>query len=280
MTETLLSPSSVLLFGRKLADLVVTAPGAKPLKARLASTVAISDPLQGHIEIDGEDVKKGNIILLTNQANPAQNKLWEVRGPAEAWAQLAPARQPPIKGLVRVKKGDDNQGLWIRQSDTVFRPTGHGGKRSLGKNSFLEQQLDLEDASFARIYGFSYEGSYCELERPTLFLVHGEGELAAGVLQTAESARGPLNPSITGFAAAEFQFADQLMVWSYDSADHTIRMDVETGTLERVLISPFFGGNQDVKGAKISGAKVSGAKVSGAKLSGARLSGWRGDAVD
>jgi uncharacterized protein YjbI with pentapeptide repeats len=90
--------------------------------------------------------------------------------------------------------------------------------------------------------------------------------------------------------AADFQLADDLRVWSYDKADYTIRMDVETGMFEQVLLDMFFGGDGGVSGARVSGARVSGARVSGARvsgarvsgarISGARLSGGRGDAVD
>jgi hypothetical protein len=81
---------------------------------------------------------------------------------------------------------------------------------------------------------------------------------------------------LTGVNAADFEFADDVRVWSYDKADYTIRMDVLTGMFEQVLLDNFFddvGTSTRLAGAKVSGAKVSGAKVSGAKVSGAKLSG-------
>lgn len=94
------------------------------------------------------------------------------------------------------------------------------------------------------------------------------------------AAIAPGEPSLTGVAAADFQFADGIRAWSYDKADHTIRMDVEAGEFEDVLLNMYFGGGgPSVSGAKVSGWR-SGAKVSGAKLSGGRLSGGRGDASD
>jgi uncharacterized protein YjbI with pentapeptide repeats len=83
------------------------------------------------------------------------------------------------------------------------------------------------------------------------------------------------DPSLTGLAAADFQFADDLMVWSYDKADYTIRMDVQTGMFEDVLLPMVDGGGPGVSGARVSGARVSGARVSGARVSGARVSGAR-----
>ena len=148
-----------------------------------------------------------------------------------------------------------------------------------GANRELEDQLAAEEAKIARIYGFSYEGTYCDLPKPALFLVHGDGEpatQAAAERGDTNQARAPGEPSLTGVAAADFQFADGLMVWSYDKADHTIRMDVETGEFEDVLLNMFFGGG----GPAVSGSRVSGSRVSGSRVSGSRLTGGRGDAND
>lgn len=164
----------------------------------------------------------------------------------------------------------------------------------LGSNKDLEQQLthpggdDLKKrtACFARIYGFSYEGAYHDLPRPMMFLVHGTGTPASeGKGGGVKRARAPGDPSLIGLAAADFQLADDIMVWSYDKADYTIRMDVETGMFEQVLLDIFFDGGGGVSGARVSGARVSGARVSGARVSGARVSGARvggprGDASD
>ena len=46
---------------------------------------------------------------------------------------------------------------------------------NLGASQFLRAQLTAADARFARIYGFTYEGQYYDLPRPTIFLVHGAG---------------------------------------------------------------------------------------------------------
>jgi hypothetical protein len=161
----------------------------------------------------------------------------------------------------------------------IYRHTPFTQER-VGPNRDLENQLADAGALFARIYGFSYEGTYYDLARPALFLVHGTGvpvtEAFPGVGAPAR-ARAPGEPSLTGVAAADFQFVDDLMVWSYDKFDYTIRMDVESGMFEDVLL-PMIGGGGG--GPGVSGARVSGARVSGARVSGARLSGGRGDAGD
>ncbi len=175
-------------------------------------------------------------------------------------------------------------------------------KRGKGKNKHLEDQLGATDPKFARIYGFSYEGTYYELPEPTIFLVDGDGESATNFEPssnrnlpynfaqgaggntggaydpdkdtTRQAARAPLNPSITGVASADYQISSDIKYWPYDKADYTIRMDVMTGMLEQVLLDIYFGFDSPaISGAKVSGAKVSGAKVSGAKVSGAKVSG-------
>ena len=283
MTETLLSLSSIFLFGRRVEDVVVRPPSATLEKVKAASTEDVAR--NGLTEIDDVKVKNGDPVLLTAEGNGSENGIYIVRaGPWESQPL------PEVGSLVRVKRGEKNKGWWVRKPNSngtvVFEKSGRGGRLQLGQNSFLEKQLDLDDASLARIYGFSYEGTYFELARPTIFLVHGEGDLAAGVLTKLNEVRGPIGSTTTGIAASDFQFAAELRVWCYDKSDYTIRMDVETGMFEDVLLAPFFGGDgygisgAKVSGAKVSGAKVSGARIAGAKISGAKLSGARGDASD
>ena len=145
-----------------------------------------------------------------------------------------------------------------------------------GSNKELENQLINEQAVLARIYGFSYEGSYSDLPKPAIFLVHGAGVTVtpAGVGKEGYSpARAPGNPSISGVAATDLQWADGIKAWSYDKADQTIRMDTEAGTFEQVLLDMSYGEAASMSGARVSGARVSGARVSGARVSGARVSG-------
>jgi hypothetical protein len=43
-----------------------------------------------------------------------------------------------------------------------------------------------------------------------------------------------------------------------DKADYTIRMDVETGTFEQVLIEAGFDGGSGMSGSRVSGSRVGG----------------------
>ena len=94
----------------------------------------------------------------------------------------------------------------------------------LGANKFLRQQLTAEDAHLARIYGFSHQGRYTALANAALFLVHGEG---------AEAGSGTLDAAAEPYA--DGVFAGDIRVWEYDRGDFSLRLDVESGPLERLL---------------------------------------------
>ncbi|MFC6486444.1 hypothetical protein [Nitratireductor sp. GCM10026969] len=146
-------------------------------------------------------------------------------------------------------------------------------KSRMGLPGQVEQQLRSDKPCFARIYGFSFEGFYYDLPRPVLFLVHGPGLPASEVkaeINEPHRARATPEPSLGGVGAGNFQFADDIMVWSYDKADYTIRMDVESGMFEQVLLDAVLGGpgSFDARGATARGATVRGATVRGATVRG------------
>ena len=106
-----------------------------------------------------------------------------------------------------------------------------------------------------------------------VFLVHGDGVPASQAKvggttnkDEARPARAPGEPSLTGLGAADFQFADEIMVWSYDKADYTIRMDVETGMFEDVLLAATLGGGpggMDAAGMSARGMSARGMSARG-----------------
>lgn len=154
-----------------------------------------------------------------------------------------------------------------------------------GQNLFLQSQLEDPTSTLARIYGFGYEGYYYDLARPVLMLVHGLGEEPDRLPGQARVARGPDEVDRTGVGAQNYSFSSDMRVWSYDKGDFTIRMDVETGTFEEVLLEAeleFDDFSLSYSGAKVRGAKVRGAKVRGAKVRGAKVRGAkvRGDLDD
>jgi hypothetical protein len=151
----------------------------------------------------------------------------------------------------------------------------------MGSNSFLEKQLRDPDARFARIYGFSYEGDYSDLYRPTVFLVHGDGilveELPSKVKPARRYSRAPDTPDKTGMASYEGGFAQDIRVWSYDRADFTLRLDIESGSFDEMLLS--YETDDDwahYSGAVVTGGKVGGGKVGGGKVGGGKVGARRG----
>jgi hypothetical protein len=95
------------------------------------------------------------------------------------------------------------------------------GHTSLGDNLFVKKQLEAPKAQFARIYAFSFEGHYYVLPKPAIFLVHGDGVKA---------------DSVPGVAAKGWDLLGDIQAWSYDKADFSIRLDIETGPLDKILL--------------------------------------------
>lgn len=272
MTETLLSTSNILLFGRIVEDLSTRVPATESVQAAATEELKKAD-LKGHGPIDTVNLASGNSVLVFH-LDDEENGIYTVGNATADWTRKTNADQPEIREIVEVMGGAEHKGFWVRaQSKKKAFRFRKFSQKALGKNNFLAAQR--EGGIFARVYGFSFEGIYYDLPRPTLFLVHGPGELVTDPQPNRNAARAPTNPSLTGLGAADFQFSDELYVWSYDKSDFTIRMDVETGMFEQVLLDVFFSDGGGVSGARVSGARVSGARVSGARVSGARVSGAR-----
>ncbi|RUV40814.1 MAG: hypothetical protein EOQ55_23155 [Mesorhizobium sp.] len=147
----------------------------------------------------------------------------------------------------------------------------------------VQESLVFAAAKIARIYGFSYENCYYDLPRPVLFLVHGAGtpasEAKPGGGAGPNRARAPAQPSQTGLGEMDFEFADDIMVWSYDKADYTIRMDVETGMFEDVLLAAMLGdgpGGMDAAGMSARGMSARGMSARGMSARGMSARGTRG----
>ena len=170
----------------------------------------------------------------------------------------------------------------------------------LGANKFLQKQLELEGnkdnpPTLARIYAFSFEGAYYELPRPPIFLVHGSGTHVG-------SWADPSTMAQAGVAARDWDFSgnhphpnpgpaarvagggqppapaaapppNDIHYWEYEKGDFSLRLDVEAGPFEQILLQMALRGGGGVSGAGVSGAGVSGAGVSGAGVSGAGVSG-------
>ena len=147
-------------------------------------------------------------------------------------------------------------------------PTSQGAPGAIaqpGPQGFLDAQLLDAAARFARIYGFSFEGHYYDLPRPVIMLVHGPGIAVAP---------GPGAPILdTDQAAPDWEFSGNLFQWNYDKTTISIRLDLDSGTLQEILLARALGERATASG---SGAYGSGAYGSGAYGSGAYGSGAYG----
>lgn len=154
---------------------------------------------------------------------------------------------------------------------------------ALGSNTFLKNQLAHPNTRLARIYGFSFEGHNYTLPKPAVFLVHTEGTEV--IVHSPEAYAGDTNGGghttldASGVIARDWEFAasdpvrKDLRMWEYDKGDFSIRLDIETGTFEEVLLEAALRAGSDYSsGADLrsSGADLrsSGAdlRISGADL--------------
>jgi hypothetical protein len=89
---------------------------------------------------------------------------------------------------------------------------------------------DLEPI-LARIYGFSYEGSYYKLDAPYVFLVHGPGTEIVEPSSIAE----------VGVEMKDEDFLLGVRMWSYDKVDFSVRIEITSGWLEEILLDAAMG---------------------------------------
>lgn len=112
------------------------------------------------------------------------------------------------------------------------------GLAELSQNSALPNRNPLTDKlnpdfdpRLARIYGFTYEGSYFKLDAPYVFLVHGEGK----------AIDEPASMADVGVEIKDATFLKGVRMWSYDKVDFSIRIQVCSGWLEEILLDAAMG---------------------------------------
>jgi hypothetical protein len=94
--------------------------------------------------------------------------------------------------------------------------------------------VPLQTPNIARIYGFSFEGAYYGLPRPSLFLVHGPGAPGGSWFNNSTLEQA-------GVAAREWDFSgnqnpNDIVYWEYEKSDFSIRLDPEAGPFEQILL--------------------------------------------
>lgn len=118
--------------------------------------------------------------------------------------------------------------------------------RRLSPDSLLRKQLVGDGATLARIYGFTFNNEYVDLAKPAIFLVHGPGVAVDGAANAAAGAakRPSLHPADadhTGLVALDGGFSTGMRAWLYDRDDFSLRLDMMSGSLSRILLDVELG---------------------------------------
>lgn len=115
----------------------------------------------------------------------------------------------------------------------------------LSNNDFLLEQLTDKKARLARISSFSYQNEIFDLAKPAIFLVHGAGTVVEFEKDTSETGqtlrKSPPYIERSGVVGQSGSFAPEILMWVYDRADFTIRLDSETGTFSQLLLDHELG---------------------------------------
>jgi hypothetical protein len=286
--ENLLAPSSIKLFGRVVRDLKfnydpnTTVIGNNNLLQRqLASSQYTQTILfTGTITQSTDD---NGAPLTDDNRNPIYSNLITYSG-------LKPNEilTPNMKVKASYKDAGTKQVIEIFEEETVIwyvDPANNQftvGKNPIDDNGGQPIQITATaptDPTLARIYGFTFEGTYYGLPRPSIFLVHGGGNQIGNWAD-------PSTLEQAGAMAREWDFSNPdrfnnpLVYWEYEKGDFSIRFDTEAGPFEQILLVAALRAGADMadratprSGASLAGASLAGASLSGASLSGASLSG-------
>jgi hypothetical protein len=212
MPETLLTPSSIKLFGRLLKGLNFTNDtfpfgGNYFLQRQLAAI--------GTINLTASTQGGSSTVTVTSVSGLANGQ--SVTGdPAIIPGGATIANVPPIK-------------------NPDVDPTFDLSTPALQTSPGTQIIVNTGPANFARIYAFSFEGAIYSLPRPTLFLVHG-----TGLTIDADNWRGNRSSlDQSGVIAREWEFSGdkKLSYWEYEKGDFSIRLDTEAGPFDQILLA-------------------------------------------
>jgi hypothetical protein len=283
MTENLLTPSVIKLFGRRLNDLQFNYDSATVV-------TGYNNFLQRQLNAGGVSVSVNGVTILGNTTVTTVSTLV---GLAAGMTVSATSAGAPVfsQNTIITSIGPGPAPEFVVSVAPIL---------SVPNGVTITATLPRATVGFARIYGFSFEGAYYGLPRPSIFLVHGNGTPTGNwaypstVEQSGVAAREWDFSGPTGFTAAPPQNLNpggpplDICFWEYEKGDFSLRLDPEAGPFEQILLvaalragadmadraTPSSGAGLGVRsGAGLSCAGVSGAGLSGAGLSGAGLSG-------
>jgi hypothetical protein len=239
MPETLLTPSSIKLFGRIMRGISID-----------SSSLGLASYLGGNNFLR-QQLSGGNIILSGNVTAGSANV--PVNLPLDVGLSLASDTNP--NNVLNISDGDSN-GTVIDEESTCT-VTVSGGVVTLvltdsasalktAKNTPLILQAG-SPPKFARIYSFSFEGAFYTLPRPSIFLVHGYGQWAGDWTTNSSLDQA-------GVAGKDWDFSgtlasagpDDVYYWEYEKGDFSLRLDAETGPFEQILLAATLRGGADM----------------------------------
>lgn len=160
--------------------------------------------------------------------------------------------------------------------DLAIKPSDGTADPHSGAPGHLARQMQAEDPNFARIYGFGLGGIYHVLPFPALFLVHGRGTPAADAIAGLKNPPKEAEARGTEAEPAGLLLPEDLVAWTYDKGDFSIRLDIQTGTLEDLLLGNGPDG-PEARGMSAQGMSVQGMSIQGMSVRGMSLRGGKKD---
>jgi hypothetical protein len=301
MAETLLTPSSIKLYGRVVSSLVYnddTQPFGNNnfLQEQLSyAPPAVAGAITGTTTAGSNVVSDVQGTRDLSQLGPgarvsgggisANSVITRIYTTEESKSTTPPAPPAPRGALPAVAHSTTTKSLLINFEIQPAVP-----QRAAGVGAGVPLTIHFL-TNFARIYAFSFEGSIYTLPKPAIFLVFGPGK----GIDVQGFGGGRTNTDQAGVVAREWEFSGagstfggtgnvDLRYWEYEKGDFSIRLDTEAGPFEQILLAAAVRAGADMadrsgaslgirSGASLAGASLSGASVSGASLSGASLSG-------
>jgi len=271
MVETLLTPSSVKLFGRVMSSLQyyddTTTTGNNNFLQRqlLATPTAIPNP---GMPVAGT-ILPGRIVALPGALGSISVGMVVTAIEPAGPTQIFPPGTHIVAVTPDVPAAGGNPAIPARfdvSADPLVHIRGAG----------MAVPITVWDLGvyLARIYAFSFEGGTYSMPKPAIFVVHGIGRhIDANIFRGGKS-----SVDEAGLVAKDWEFAGDadLRYWEYEKGDFSLRLDTEAGQFDQILLQAALRAGSDRSGAGLeirSGAGVSGAGVSGAGVSGAGVSG-------
>jgi hypothetical protein len=264
MVETLLTASSIKLYGRVLYDLLYNYDPNTVVEG--FNNFLQSQLSTGQVQLS---------VIGTTQANNATvnvSSSSSVVGLAPGMTVSATSGSNAVFANSTAINAVSATSFSVANASSVLQSASPVTITATGVPSRAAPQ---QNAQFARIYAFSFEGAIYSLPRPCILLVHG-----TGIRINANQNRSTMDQA--GVAAREWEFSAEapdskgnpdFRYWEYEKGDFSIRLDAEAGPLEQILLVPTLRAGADMADRSRSGMSVSGMSVSGMSVSGMSVSG-------